>query len=210
MLSDKQLERVQGGWWFIDLAGIGTFLGASFGTVAAGFGFGGYKAHDSMGHYGHIGKVEAKVKPVCLASPIEIKTENITVLNSDNMRDLEGAHISVGITANLPPILRDGVSRMCGKAVPLFGVISKGGVGGEVSIPVINTSGKHDTVLIKTSTCEKDNMKIFAPPGSGYAQTGVQVYASVSLTKVDVEKTDQMESYCYTVTHPTKKENAGK
>jgi len=205
MLSEKQLAYVQGGF-FIELSGVMGFLGGVFGGAIFGVGGGTYEAHDSMGHYGHVNKVEAKVKPAGFGSPCTVKKEEVTVLNSDNMSDLEGAHLTLGVTASLPQVVQDGISQLCGRASTYFGLVTShgsDGVGAEISIPIINSKGIHENALIKTSTTT-DSLVAVVPKGSGMYTTGVEVYAGVSATKVTVDKTDQMESYCYAMTHSSK------
>jgi len=201
MLSEKQLEKVQGGW-VITLSGIVGFVGAVVGGAIFGGGGGSYEAHDSMGHYGHVEKVEAKVKPTGFGKIFDVRHEDVTVLNSDNMRDLQGGHLTLGITSSLPPVIQAGIDKTFGVKGQYFALVTPPNAGAEISIPIINSKGIQENALISVTASNCIETKI--PTGNGFAVTGVEVYAGVSATKVTVDKTDRMENYCYAMTHPSK------
>lgn len=193
MLSEKQLERVQGGW-VITLSGIVGFVGGVFGNVVAGVGAGTYEAHDSMGHYGHVTKAEAVVKPVAFSQSLELREEKVTILNSDDMRDLSGASISIGATASLPQKVQEWIGNKCGGAMgELFGIITSGSVGAEVTIPVINDNGRQESMFKITTTDPAHGVVT----GNGLAKTGIELYAAASVNDVKIDKTDRMENMCY-------------
>lgn len=197
MLSEKALEQVHGGW-IITLTGIICFIGATVGQAVFGVGGGVYKAHDSMGHYAEVKEAKFLVKPTGLGKTTEFKSETITVLNSDNVRDLHGASLSIGATASLPPKAQELVAKKCGGvASDLFGVITSGSIGAEATIPVINSNGR--TEQIYKFKVDTPGTATFS--GTGILSKSIELYASTSVTDVKVTNVDRMENDCY---HATK------
>lgn len=196
MLSEKQLDVVQGGW-YIDLSGISAFFGGIFGGAIVGGGGSYYNAHDSSGQYGHVAKAEVKAKPLGLGKVIDIKTEHVVVLNSDHMEDLKGASIAIGATASLPPALVDTIASG-GKHVPeMFGVLydrGSKGIGGEVSIP-LGKGGSQGEALIKSITDDPAKGMFVSVPGM--PQVAIDTYASVSFSDVKVDRVDSRERTLY-------------
>lgn len=199
MLSDKELTQVQGGW-MIFLSGITAFIGGLFDGAIVGGGGSFFSAHDSSGQYGHVVKAEVKAKPLGLGKAIDFKTENIVVLNSDHMQDLNGAAIAVGATASLPSSIVDSISSG-GKHVPeMFGIVydkNPKGVGFEASIPVTTNGIQHGKALFKTVS--DDPIKGIYVSMPGMPQVAVDVYASASFSNVKVDRVDKRERSLYEI-----------
>jgi hypothetical protein len=199
MLSEKALEQVHGGW-VITLFGIAGFVGGVLGQIVAGVGAGVYKAHDSQGHYADVKEAKVVVKPVGLGKTVDFKAEQITVLNSDDVRDLRGASLSIGATASLPPKVQEIVSKKCGgMAGNFFGIITGGNIGAEATIPVVNPNGRK-TDMYKITVGDSGHA-IFS--GDGVTSTSIELYASASVTNVNITDTNRMENACYYATKKT-------
>ena len=195
MLSEKQLDLVQGGW-FIDLVGIFGFIGAQVGSVVTTISGASYQARDGMGQTATVQQAGVSVSPSIFGSfGFGTREQTIKVLNSDDVHDLAGAKIAVGAVATLPARVQESLGREYGaKHDELFGIaIPHNAVGAEVSIPIVSTQGKPSTPVLVQVSAEKTNAYV----SGGGISVGVNLTATLSLTDVKVTDIDQTAMLAY-------------
>lgn len=201
MLNEQILEKISGGKPFIEL--IGQFISAMFPTRFGSFGgsVARYEAHDDMGQRGHVDQARFTYQPpLANAFGIDKGVQHVTIVNSDNMRDLNGCKLYVAEKHTLPPALVSAVEKASLNPIHsganvhgVFGVAIPDSVKGtEISIKV---PGDPDAKLTVSKTSDKSSP--FARFTSGGNIFGVNLSAGISLTEAKVETIDRMANDSY-------------
>lgn len=215
MLSEQSLDQVSGGVLdvlnifkvlrldmlmrftrceMLDLTGVTGFIGGVVGSLFGGVSLGSFRATGDEGHYGTVRTVGATVKPAFFGTNGVVKDQHIKVLNADDIRDLNGVHLSVGAVASLPTFVQDKLADQHGiHTGELFGLVCPTGKGMEASFSF--GDGK---TLLKTSS----DSTIALVTGKGTAVSGIEVYGTLSLSGVEVKGVDRMAQTAY---HESKK-----
>lgn len=196
MISERELNLVSAG-----LPPPIEMFGNFFSVVTSVVGYftaapsvGHYTARDDMGQSGTVTQVSANFSPIGCGKLLDVRKDHVTVLNSDNMRDLQGTQVSIGATASLPPIIQRGLSDKYGRSVADHcAFLSGNGVGAEFSLPVKSDTGRHD-VLCKITKITDQQIQI---RGTGIGQFGIDLYGSTTASFVDVKNVDQTACLAY-------------
>jgi len=196
MISEHLLGLVSGGNPPpIELNGffgsIMTSVGEFFTTALS---FGNYEARDDMGQSGTVKQVNTCLSPIGCGKILDIRKERVTVLNSDNMRDLNGTSVSFAATASLPPIVQRGLSDKFGRVTADHCAILTGkGIGAEFTLPVKTETGRHD-VLCKVTRITDQQVEI---SGAGLGKFGIDIHGSANIGFATVENVDQVACAAY-------------
>lgn len=194
MLSEKQLDVVQGGW-FIDIIGAVASIGAKVGTFCASLSFGSFSVADTMGQRGTMQQYSASLSPAAFGTVgLGGKQTSIRVLNSSDMRDLTGVKLAVGLTAQLPKAVAERMDiRTQAFAIAFDEHAMNHGGSVEASVPIVSTTGR-DMVSGGLISISKDSPQVLQVGGVGFNTVGVQLAGTLQFSDVKVTQTTPSHS----------------